>query len=186
MEAAVPDYGKTKTHTLTQVNTIDQRIELIAQQVDSSQKDPWIRAVAMDVVSGTPQHGDDYEVAELVSVFTFVKSNIAYRQDPRDYDYYATARRTIQLRGGDCDDHCTLTGALLHNLGFLTGAKVISPDGYNWHIYSLAGIRSKADPSAWIALDTTQPDSRPGWEPGPEYQRHVKLVTFTGGRARIR
>lgn len=177
------NHGRVETHKLTQVDDIGQRLQLIAQQVDASQKDPWIRKVALNLVRGAPQHGDEHEDQEIVKTFAFVKQNIEYRQDPRSYDYYATARRTLEMGAGDCDDHTVLLAGLLHNLGFLTGAKVISPDGYNWHIYALAGIRSKAQPTAYVTLDTTQPQSFPGWEPGFMHRGHERLITFEKGRA---
>jgi hypothetical protein len=149
-------------------------------------KDPWVRALAYEVVRGTPQHGDAYEDAELIRVFNFVKGNIEYRQDPRDYDLYASARRTMQMRGGDCDDHVVLVCGMLGHLGFLTGGKVVSPDAANWHIYSVAGVRGKSNPTAIIPLDTTQPESYPGWEPEAYHRRHEILATFTGGRTQIR
>lgn len=177
------NYGVARLHDVV---SIEDRIKLIGRQVDKSQRDPWIRAIALDIVRGTPQHGPESEEAEVCRVFDFVKSNIEYRQDPRDYDYYATAKRTLQMRSGDCDDHCTLVAALLHNLGFRTGAKVVSGDGSGWHIYAVAGIRSRSEPSAIVPLDTTQPDSYPGWEPSQQFRRHELLVTFIEGESLIR
>lgn len=173
------NFGTATVHTL---NDIDERVALIGKQVDVSQRDPRIRAVALKIVEAGPFYGAEGENAEIVQVFRFVKDNIQYRQDPRDYDYYATAWRTLQFGSGDCDDHCCLTAALLHNLGFRTGAKVISPDGVNWHIYAVAGINSRAEPSQVIALDTTQKESYPGWEPPAMYRKHEIQATFVDGR----
>ena len=178
-----PNYGKVRVH---QLNSIEDRLRLIGEQVDKSQRDPWVRALALEVAQGAKKHGDIGEDEELVRVFNFVKQNIDYRQDPRDYDMYATAKRTMQLRGGDCDDHTILVAGLLNNLGFLTGAKVISPDNVNWHIYPVAGVRSRANPSAIVPLDTTQPESYPGWEPSAYQRNHEILATFSGGRVHTR
>ena len=141
-----------------------------------------MRALALEIVKGAPEHGDIAEDEAILRTFYFVKNNIAYRQAPRDYDLYATARRTMQLRGGDCDDHTILVAGLLNNLGFLTGAKVISPDGVNWHIYPVAGIRNRTNPSAIVPLDTTQPESFPGWEPSVWQRNNEILATFSSGR----
>lgn len=176
-------YGTTKVH---QVNSINRRLELIGDQVYKSQQDPWLRHLALEVAKGTPQHGSASEDAEVVQVFYFVKNNIEYRQDPRDFDYYATGRRTMQFRAGDCDDHTILVAGMMGHLGFLTGAKVVSNDGANWHIYPLACVRSKGAPSAFIAMDTTQTESYPGWEPGAIHRRHELLVTFSGGRTHVK
>jgi hypothetical protein len=83
----------------------------------------------------------------------------------------------------NCDDHAILTDALLGNLGFIPGAKVISPDGANWHIYAVTSLFPRHNPQAptarYIALDTTQPPSTPGWEPPAKFRRFEKTVTFT-------
>lgn len=83
----------------------------------------------------------------------------------------------------NCDDHQILCGSLLGNLGFIPGAKVISPDGSNWHIYATTALFPRHDPTAptsrYIALDTTQTPSYPGWEPPMKFRKHERLVTFT-------
>lgn len=155
---------------------------MIAQRIDESAQDPWIRSVALELVRGTPQHGPEMEEAEVQRIFWFVKNNIEYRGDPRDRDLYASARRTLTVRGGDCDCHSVLVDSLLTNLGYLVGAKVISPDNQAWHIYPVVGIHSKEQPSVYVALDTTQTEAFPGWEPDPYYRKHEILATFKGGR----
>jgi len=177
------NYGKVAVH---QVNSIDDRIQLIGQQVDKSQRDPEIRKAAYGIVRGTAQHGDIHEDQELSQIFWFVKYNIEYRQDARDYDTYAVARRTLQMRAGDCDCHTILITGLAAQLGYATGAKVISPDGMSWHIYPIVGVRSKASPRGIMPLDTTQPNSYPGWEPDIMQRSHEVRCDFFQGRTTIR
>ena len=174
---ASSSYGTAQVRSFE--GSIEDRIRFIGEQVMKSQRDPYIRAVALEIVQGLPQHGIESEEAEVSQVFWWVKNNIEYRQDPRDFDYYATAKRTLQFRAGDCDDHVVLMCALLHNLGFKVGARVISPDGYGWHIYALVGF-PRTSPSGVLALDTTQAEAYPGWEPGVVHRSHEVLVTFNG------
>jgi hypothetical protein len=173
-------FGTAEVHD---VYSLNDRLSLINGQVFKSLRDPSIRALALDLVRGTPQHGNESELSELSRVFWFVKKNVEYRQDPHQYDLYSTASRTIQVHAGDCDDHCTLIAALVGNLGFIPGAKVISPDGANWHIYALTSVFPRSNPQAptarYLALDTTQPSSHPGWEPPAKFQRYARVVTFT-------
>lgn len=174
------DFGKAEVH---EVHTLTDRLVLINKQVFQSLRDPSIRALALDLVRGTPQHGNESELAELSRVFWFVKKNIEYRQDPHQYDLYATAARTLQVRSADCDDTCILIDSLIGNLGYIPGARIISRDGANWHIYAVTSVFPRHNPQAptsrYIALDTTQPQSYPGWEPPRDFQRYVKIVTFT-------
>jgi hypothetical protein len=180
-------FGTTEVHD---VYSIADRLALINGQVFKSLRDPSVRALALDLVRGTPQHGNESELAELSRVFWFAKNNIEYRQDPHQYDLYSTASRTLQVRSGDCDDHCVLTASLIGNLGYIPGAKVISPDGSNWHIYALTSVFPRHNPEAptarYIAMDTTQPPSYLGWEPPQKFQRYSKTVTFTENGPLIR
>lgn len=173
-------FGTAEVHS---VYSLSDRLALINQQVFKSLRDPSIRALALDLVRGTPQHGNESELAEVSRVFWFVKKNIEYRQDPYQHDLYSTAARTIQVRSGDCDDHSILTDALLGNLGYVPGAKVISPDGSNWHIYAITSLFPRHNPQAptarYIALDSTQPPSFPGWEPSSKFRKFERVVTFT-------
>jgi hypothetical protein len=83
----------------------------------------------------------------------------------------------------NCDDHTILNAAMLTSIGFRCGARVVSPDGANWHIYSVTSLFPRHNPQAptarYIALDTTQPPSTPGWEPPMKFRSHEKVVTFT-------
>lgn len=173
-------FGTAEVHS---VYSLNDRLALINQQVFKSLRDPSIRALALDLVRGTPQHGNESELAELSRVFWFVKKNIEYRQDPYQHDLYSTAARTIQVRSGDCDCHSTLIAALVGNLGYVPGAKVISPDGSSWHMYAVTSVFPRHNPQAptarYIALDTTQTPSYPGWEPPNKFRKFERVVTFT-------
>ena len=171
-------FGKAKVHT---VRTVNDRLKFINDQVFATQRDPEMRALALWLVRGCPQHGNESESCEIATIFNFVKQNIQYRQDPSNYDLYATGRRTLQVRAGDCDDHAVILSGLLGCIGYYTGARVVSPDGTNWHIYATAGAFPRHAPTKVIPLDTTQPPSFPGWEPGPAHMRRLKSVTFTEG-----
>jgi hypothetical protein len=165
--------------TIHNVNNVNERLDLINKQVFVSLQDPEMRALALSLVSGCPTIGDEAERAELSRIFWFVKNNIEYRQDPYHYDLYATAKRTLQVRAGDCDCHAILTSCLLSHIGYQAGAKLISPNGADWHIYAVAGVYPRSAPTKILTLDTTQPDSYPGWEPPRAFHAHSKLITFS-------
>jgi hypothetical protein len=180
-------YGTSVVHD---VYSIADRLKIINDQAFASLRDPAIRALALETVRGTSQHGDQSELEELKRVFFFVKNNIEYRQDPHKYDLYATATRVLQSGAGDCDCHCILTNAMIGNLGYIPGAKVVSADNANWHIYAVTCVFPRHNPEAptarYVALDTTQTPSVLGWEPPRQFQRYSKLVTFTDRGPSIR
>ena len=169
------------------VVTIEDRLALIARQVDASAKDEYIYKLATEIVSAAPQlPGAEGEKQEIAAVFWWVKNNIAYRQDPEGYDRYATARRTLEARAGDCDDHTILVCAILKNLGYKTGCKVVSPDGVNWHIYAVIAY-PRNSPQGYVALDTTAYSDGPAWEPDMKFRKkEVKADFHTGGGYEIK
>jgi hypothetical protein len=75
---------------------------------------------------------------------------------------------------------------MLSAIGFKTGAKVVSPDKANWHIYAVIGVNTFGNPTEIIPCDTTQPQSIPGWEPEMVHRKYQYLAWFTEGRASYR
>lgn len=177
-------FGKVQIYD--NASDVKSMVRLVAQQVDKSVRDPWTRAYASEIVRGSRPHvlaGGPTEAEQIARVFWHVKQNIMYVQDPREYEYIPTAQRVVQMRAEDCDGHVVLVSSLLSSLGFATGARVISTDGSNWHIYSVVAFDPIYAPTKYITLDTTQKESTPGWEPPPIMRRKQIDVMFRGGKA---
>jgi hypothetical protein len=177
-------YGQVRVYE--NASDVKSMVRLVAQQIDKSVRDPWTRAYASEIVRGSRQFvapGGPSEVDQIKRVYWHVKNNILYIQDPRGYEWVATAKRTVQSGSGDCDDSVVLVASLLSVLGFATGARVISTDGNNWHIYTLVGFDPHYQPTKFIALDTTQREAYPGWEPPPALRTRQIDVGFHGGKA---
>jgi hypothetical protein len=166
---------------------MEDRLRLLSERVDQSVRQPqkrndgstfMLRDLAVEIVRGTPQHGTASEIEQLKRVFWWARNNVEYRQDPRDFDYYQSAGKTISSGAGDCDCHTILVGGLCVCLGYTAGCRVVSPDGQSWHVYSIVGVRTFSNPTTVVALDTTQPGSTPGWEPDMRYRQFELQVTF--------
>jgi transglutaminase-like putative cysteine protease len=80
-------------------------------------------------------------------------------------DLFQSAYRTWEFGGGDCDDHSILAATLLSLNGVPAKFRVTaSKKGQDFsHIYTMAGI-PKMNPKKWIAVDTTLPGDRFGYE----------------------
>ena len=176
------------------VHTMQDRLNLIAGRIDASMKRPqktrdgrefMVRDLALEIVRGLPEHGQEAEDAQLAALFRWVGMNVEYRQDPVDYDQYQTAGRTLSGGGSDCDDHAILMASLAASIGFHAGAKIISADGAGWHIYAVVGVHPFYDPKEYLALDTSMygRGAYPGWEPPSSERAHEYIVTFREGRA---
>jgi len=172
---------------------MQDRLNLIAKQVDKSLKQPqrtrdgrtfMVRDLALEIVRGLPEHGQEAENAQLAALFRWVANNVEYRQDPHDYDQYQTAGATLRGGGSDCDDHTILMASLATSLGFPVGAKVTGGNG-GFHIYAVAGVNPFYAPTQYLALDTSMVGvgSYPGWEPPMSERQQEYIVTFDQGRA---
>lgn len=178
------NFGRVQIHD--SVPDIRQMVRLVAQQVDKSVRDPWTRAYAAEIVRNgrtLQPAGGPAEEEQIGKIFWHVKHNVAYVQDPRGYEFIPTAKRGIQMRAEDCDGHVVIVCSLLASLGFATGARIVSSDQQNWHIYSVCMFDPMFRPSRYVTLDTTQKESVPGWEPAPMLRRHQIDVTFADGKA---
>ncbi len=175
------------------VHTMQDRLDLIAKQIDTSMKKPqttpdgrqfMVRDLALEIVRGLPEHGQQAEDAQLAALFRWVAANIEYRQDPYWYDQYQTVGATMRGGGSDCDDHAIMMAALAGSLGFPVGAKVVGSGG-GFHIYAVAGVHPFYQPTQYLALDTSMfgRGSYPGWEPPAAEREKEYIVSFDQGRA---
>lgn len=173
------------------VRSLRQRIDLIAKRIDGSITHPQVardgskymlKDFAHELVRGTPQRGFDSEIEPARACFRFARFQIEEREDPVDYDYYASAGRVILSGAGDCDCKVALLNSLLGSIGYTTGARIISPDGNGWHIYSIIGVNPafNGTPQAVLPIDPRYGDDI-GWEPGPHLRKHMYQCTFREG-----
>lgn len=133
---------------------IGGRIALLRQNVAKSIRDPEIsRQLGLGITRACPWRDDR---CELEAIWYFMHRNIRYTGDIQGYDTFQTARRTLQYRGGDCDDGFTLVTTLGLGNGFpMKGRITKNVAGGPWaHIYPLAGVPRNA-PRVWVPLDWT-------------------------------
>lgn len=110
-------------------------------------------------------------MCELRAIFDFVTHNIRYTGDIAGKDTFQTALRTLDFRGGDCDDAAVLTAVLATENGFHTRWRVTSNHGDTWdHIYTLAQFPRT---NRWIPLDTTLGAGR--FNRNPPQAKHVEF-----------
>ena len=176
--------GPPRVKKLT-ARTIEDRVRPIRVLALKGGRDPKIREQALAVLSRkcgaewcTPAKNWQSEVDALYRAITDPRSPLAvrYTRDPRDVDTFTAARRTMALRGGDCDDQVIALGALLLAVGYDIRLIVMQAAGAkDWSHILLAvvppstgsdGGRSGSPPGGgWYVLDPTMPDKGPGWAP---------------------
>jgi hypothetical protein len=120
-----------------------------------------VRRQALTIVQGVASRDQQGEIA---AVLQWVKSNIAFRGEWAET--VQTPLVTLQLRAGDCDDQSTLMAALLGSLGYKTRFKTVAADPRAPYAFSHVYIEIfQRKTGQWVALDSTVPQSFPGWQP---------------------
>jgi hypothetical protein len=160
---------------------IKERVYLLQGLVANSVKDPTMRNLALAVTgngtrtvkvdkdevsvtgAGCPARDD---MCEAKAIFDWVAGHVRYTGDTGAHalspggpvepvDEFQSAARTVEFKGGDCDDHAVLNATLAVKNGFPAKFRITSNTGDSWdHIYALVGV-PKLDPTRWVALDTT-------------------------------
>jgi hypothetical protein len=185
---------------------IKERVWLLQGLVARSVKRPEMRSLALAItgsgtrdvkvgketlrVQGAGCPGRDDE-CEARAIFDWVAKNIRYTGDVGPHalkpggpveavDQFQAADRTIEFRGGDCDDHAVLSATLAAQNGFPPKFRITSNTGDSWdHIYTMLGV-PKLDPKKWIAIDTTLGDPGHGKTTGKfnTQPKRAKQVDF--------
>ena len=160
------------------VSSLEDRVRLLQKLVNygeaafdkssppfGSTRDPEMRRIGIAVTEVCRARDDR---CELMAIYDFVKRNIRYTGDVTNKDTFQSGYRTMQIGGGDCDDHAILCAVLAMVNGFTPKFRITSNYGSSWdHIYCIVGL-PKLDPRSFVALDTTLPgstDQRFGKEP---------------------
>ena len=133
---------------------IEGRVKLIREMIGKSIRDPGVsRHLALAITHACPWRDGR---CELEAIWEWMHRNIRYTGDVAGYDTFQTARRTIQYRGGDCDDGMTLIATLAMGNGFYVKGRITANEaGGTWaHIYPLVGF-PKNNPKSWVPLDWT-------------------------------
>ncbi len=172
--------------TTHEVKSLDDRIAAIAEKANEGKLDPRVISWARKELSkkcrtGGPQNGEQWCVpekdteAEIAAIFRALRRDIRYTSDVVGVDTYAHPKRTLEMRGGDCDEYAATGAAALMAVGIPARFKVIrTKSSPTWdHIYIQAGT-PKNNPTKWISLDASVA-VKPGWEAPPSMVAESKI-----------
>lgn len=176
-------FGRASTPTMrvSVIDSDDQKgaLRILAQLTQKTILHPNVITAARRITNDLPAR-DDY--AELEAIYDAVKNGtdtvpgfakgLRYVSDPRMADAFMGPARILgNCKGGacsgDCDEAAALIAALLGAIGFRTGLRAWGPKGCNGeyvHVYAMAGY-PKNEPEREVALDSTVPEAKVGWEP---------------------
>ena len=83
-------------------------------------KDPAVRSFAVRAATTwftAEAEGDDRTLVQSFSIFKVINSGWIYVSDPADAEYFASAKESIGLLAGDCDDHAVLMASCIKAIG---------------------------------------------------------------------
>jgi transglutaminase-like putative cysteine protease len=147
------------------VNSIEQRVALVHQQMIHGTRDPQVYGLTRQVLAKRDAAGnwaidEKDHASEVKAIFAEVRRRARYTWDPLDYDAFQTPRKTLELQAGDCDDLTSLLGAMLRSAGHQVRTRVVQTKGSDtWnHIYLVVKVGS-----GWMPLDPSV-KYPPGWE----------------------
>ncbi|MCC6840458.1 MAG: hypothetical protein IT230_09895 [Flavobacteriales bacterium] len=83
-------------------------------------RDPMVRTFAVRAATtwfSAEAEGSDRNLVQSFSIFKVINGAWTYVSDPLDAEYFASARESITLLAGDCDDHAVLMAASIKAIG---------------------------------------------------------------------
>jgi transglutaminase-like putative cysteine protease len=164
--------GYTLTHYRKADLPIKERVAILQDLIHKDLEGPnmpKLRKLALQITSKCPARDTR---CESKAIYDWMRKNIRYTGDVAPYklgrngpvegvDLFQTGSRTVEYRGGDCDDHTALSCELAILNGIPCKFHVTSPskdkrrDDYS-HILPLHGS-PKTSPRQYLAADSTLP-----------------------------
>ncbi|MBS1546335.1 MAG: hypothetical protein JST38_18930 [Bacteroidetes bacterium] len=121
------DYGlmlssiSQRTEALPEVNDLKpfKGAEELRKAMDY--KDPEVRSFAVRAATTwfteAAENEADRKLVQAFSVFKVINNAWVYVSDPADGEYFATAKESVPLLAGDCDDHAVLMASAITAIG---------------------------------------------------------------------
>jgi len=123
----------------------------------SGYQDPFNISAATRLCAGTS--GQDAK-AQIAALFNWVIQNITYEPHPINQQTLQDARRTLELKRGDCVSLSVLLATLLACCGLPSRFIAQWVDGESAsHVY----VETLLDDGQWLALDAVAKDQPIGW-----------------------
>jgi transglutaminase-like putative cysteine protease len=134
--------------------------------------DPFNIKAAQQIVSSASSQD---ERAQITALFNWVIANIAYEPHPINQQTLQDARRTLELKRGDCVSLSVLLATLLASLFYEPRFVAQWPNGEEAsHVY----VEVLLSNGEWLALDAVAKDEPIGWrqpklDGGFEYAQEI-------------
>lgn len=145
------------------------KLNRLRSLIEQGKRDPQVRQLAHALLQGVPERDSRREIDAL---HRGVRAKLRYTQDPVDVEWF-TAPGLLAggvVRGGDCDDHVALLGALLETTGhpvrLVAGGS--TPEDFH-HVWLQV-----ADGSRWRTLDPIAKRAGLGYDPARHFRTFLR------------
>lgn len=123
--------------------------------------DPATRKMACDAVRNCPARDDQCEVE---SVASWIRSKITYRGEIPGFDLFQKIGVSVDLAAGDCDCMTIAGIALLTEIGYVCGVRIVMFSQSEGHAYQILRLpRLTNGQQSVVPLDLSEPVAV-GWE----------------------
>ena len=107
----------------------------VASAIDSN--NPITRDFAVSIAKRYP---GEFNSDQIISIYKHIKRNWKYVNDPKGFEYFSPASRTIQLGlSGDCDDFAIVMAATMKAIGADTRV-VLASNSTSGHSYAEVNV----------------------------------------------
>ncbi len=75
--------------------------------------DPDSKLISEKASEITESYGEGYNIYKICALFDWVRKEIDYIEDEPGEDYWSQAEETLNIKGGDCEDHSILLASMI-------------------------------------------------------------------------
>lgn len=155
-----PDFKKIPTLSSLTLNLPLMEIENTNHKINKLENfakfvnpnDPLIRDIAVKI--STESCVDKGKICNAKALYYFVRDNINYISDPKDFEYIETIRETLLTGGGDCESGVLLLASLEEAIG-IDAQLVFIPGHVLTRIKLPEARKSYKLEGDWVYLDWT-------------------------------
>lgn len=139
--------------------------------IDEGKKDPVVHELAAEILQRARVPAFDW-AGEVRAIYQAVRRNVRFTRDIRGKETLHSARETVRLRIGDCDDFTILLCSLLETIGHKTRIVTVAGDGREpdvfTHVFPEVMLHGQ-----WTAVDAARRRPALGLRPSRSYRTRI-------------
>jgi hypothetical protein len=148
------------------------RARVLLSIIRKAARDPVLHAFTLRLLKSAGVQPRD-NMRQIRAIQRFVQCQVGWVPEAGDMYYHPLI--TLQNGFGDCDDLCTLAGAMMETIKIPVRVRILRRNGIGVHTFPAAGYPIKA-PSEWIPVEVSLRVPL-GWDPKGKGPAVVRAMT---------